>query len=196
VVPLPSPLPLHEWASFYAIIGSAAAALTGLQFVVVALSATRQKLTVAGAAEALGSFGTPTIMHFCAALLIAALMTTPRQTAGSLGGCLIGAGGAGLVYAIVVAARAARQKAYVPVLEDWIWHVVLPLLSYLSLLIAAIVMRHAPAESLYGVGASELLFLFIGIHNAWDSAVWIATGAEPPAPPPSPPSTPSGEDSA
>jgi hypothetical protein len=191
VVPAPSPLPLHEWESFYTIIGSAAAALTGLMFVVVALSAQRQKLAEPGSAEALGSFATPTIMHFCAALLIAALVTTPRQTAGSLSGCLIGAGGAGLVYSIVVAARAARQKAYVPVLEDWIFHVVLPLLSYVALLIAAVVMRHAPAESLYGVGASELLFLFIGIHNAWDSAVWIATSAESPAPPP--PTSSSGD---
>ena len=189
-MPAPAPLPLHEWETFYTIIGSSAAALTGLMFVVVALSAERHKAALANKSEALDSFATPTVVHFCAALLIAALVTTPRQTVGSLSGCLLGAGGAGLVYAVVVAARAARQKAYDPVLSDWVWHVVLPLLAYLSLLTAAIVMRRAPEESLYGVGAAELLILFIGIHNAWDAAVWITTNVEPP------PSPPSGGDSA
>jgi hypothetical protein len=193
VMPALSPLPLHEWETFYVIVGSSAAALTGLMFVVIALSAERQKIAVEGGTEALNSFATPTVTHFCAALLIAALVTTPRQTAGSLSACLIGVGGAGLVYSILVAARAARQKAYVPVLSDWVWHTVLPLLAYLSLLIAALIMRRAPQESLYAVGASELLLLFIAIHNAWDAAVWIATSA---APPPPPPSAPPGGDSA
>jgi hypothetical protein len=184
-MPAPSPLPLHEWETFYVIIGSSAAALTGLMFVVVALSAERNKAALASQVEALDSFATPTVVHFCAALLVAALVTTPRQTAGSLSGCLMGAGGAGLVYAIVVAVRAARQKVYVPVLSDWMWHVVLPLLAYLSLLVAAIVMRREPEESLYGVGAAELLVLFIAIHNAWDAAVYIATSAAPPSSPPS-----------
>jgi hypothetical protein len=187
-VPALPPLPLHEWDSFYVIIGSSAAALTGLMFVVVALSAGREQIRKPDSREALGSFGTPTVIHFCAALLIAALATTPRQTARSLSVCLIGIGGAGVVYCITVAVRAARQKAYDPVLEDWVWHAVLPLLAYLSLLISAIVMRQAPAAALYGVGAAEILLLFIGIHNSWDSALWLAMNAEPPPPPPSTPS--------
>ena len=71
--------------------------------------------------------------------------------------------------------------------SDWVWHAGLPLLAYLSLLITALVMRRAPEGALYGVEAVELLLLFIGIHNAWDAAVWIATSAEPPAPPSSDP---------
>jgi len=181
-VPGPSPLPLHEWETFYVIIGSSAAALTGLMFVVIALSAERQKITAAGGEETLHSFGTPIVLHFCATLFIAALVTTPRQTAATLGGCLTAAGGAGVVYCIVVAARAARQRGYDPVLSDWVWHVVLPLLTYLLLLVSALVMRRAPTLSLYGVAAADLLLLFIGIHNAWDSAVWIATSSERPPP--------------
>ena len=185
----PSPsLPLHEWETFYVIVGSSAAALTGLMFVVIALSAERRRLVAEGGAEALNSFATPTVVHFCAALLIAAFVTTPRQSIGSLACCLLAVGAAGFVYSGMVAVRAARQRAYVPVLSDWVWHVVLPMLTYLSLLITVIVMRRAPAGALYGVEACELLLLFIGIHNAWDAAVWIATQVEPKAPPPSSPS--------
>lgn len=177
---------LHEWEGFYVIVGSSAAALTGLMFVVIALVAERRKI----AAESLESFATPTVVHFCATLLIAAFLTTPRQTASSLSGCLLVAGAVGLVYSLRVAWRAGRQTAYVPVLEDWIWHAALPLLAYLSLLTTALVMRRAPEGSLYGVGACALLLLFIGIHNAWDAAVWTLTNPEPS---PGPPSTPSGD---
>ena len=31
-----------------------------------------------------------------------------------------------------------------------------------------------PAPALYVVAAAELLLLFIGLHKAWDAAVWIA----------------------
>lgn len=186
-MPAPS-LPLQEWETFYEIIGSSAAALTGLMFVVVALSAQRRKVAVPGGAEALGSYATPTVTHFCAVVLLAAICATPRQTTGSLGACLMVMGVAGCCYSGLATWRAARQTAYAPVLEDWVWHSVLPLLAYLSLVIVAIVLRQAPVGALYGVEGAELLLLFIGIHNAWDAAVWIAASEEPPAePPPSPP---------
>jgi hypothetical protein len=168
---------LHEWEGFYVIVGSSAAALTGLMFVVVALGAERHKITE----EALQSFATPTVVHFCATLLIAGFVTMPGQTAASLTACLLAASSAGLVYSPWVAVRARRQRDYAPVLEDWIWHVVLPLVAYLALFVTAIFLRRGEAGALYGVAASALLLLFIGIHNAWDAAVWIATTSEPPS---------------
>jgi hypothetical protein len=67
-----------------------------------------------------------------------------------------------------------RQTVYEPVLEDWIWHFTLPPIGYAILLIAAIIVQSNPTVSLFVVGATVLLFLFIGIHNAWDSATFIA----------------------
>ena len=67
---------LAAWHYFYVIIGSAAATLTGLLFVVVTL--------VSGALGHVRSpwsgtrvFNTPNVMHFGAALLIAALLNAP-----------------------------------------------------------------------------------------------------------------------
>jgi len=57
---------LAEWDSFYVILGSAAGALIGLQFVVMTLIAQRPPLR---AAEAAPAFLTPTIVHFGAAFL-------------------------------------------------------------------------------------------------------------------------------
>ena len=163
--------PLTEWESFYVIIGSSAAALTGLQFVVVALSADANE--IGGEAE-LQAFATPTVVHFCAVLTISALLSTPGQTPASLSLCLLIGGVFGLAYATVVAIRAHRTTGYKPVLEDWIFHVGLPLVAYACVLILGITVRHHPEPSLYVIAAAALLLLFIGIHNAWDAAVYIS----------------------
>src|SRR5437867_13116458 len=60
--------PLAAWESFYVIVGSSAAALTGLQFVVIALIAESGRRSTS---KEITAFGTPTIVHFCAVLLIA-----------------------------------------------------------------------------------------------------------------------------
>ncbi|HEX5435867.1 MAG TPA: hypothetical protein VFW98_01820, partial [Gemmatimonadaceae bacterium] len=52
---------LAAWENFYLITGPSAAALTGLQFVVMALVADRE----AGSSLSVSAFGTPTILHFC-----------------------------------------------------------------------------------------------------------------------------------
>ena len=67
---------LDAWDSFYVILGSAAGALIGLQFVVVTLVAERPLLRVA---EAGAAFATPTIVHFSAVLLVSALNCAPWQ---------------------------------------------------------------------------------------------------------------------
>ena len=58
---------LKEWESFYLIVGSAAAALTGLQFVAAALIA---DIDVPATSGSIDAFATPTIVHFSGVLLM------------------------------------------------------------------------------------------------------------------------------
>jgi hypothetical protein len=165
--------PLIAWESFYVIVGSSGAALTGLQFVVIALIAeSRRRATL----REIDAFGTPTIIHFCAVLLVSAIMSAPwgslRSTGSALGAC----GVAGVVYGFIVARRAQRQTTYRPVFEDWLFHVVLPFVAYASLLIAGIGLPRYPRRILFLVAAAALLLLFIGIHNAWDTVTYITIG--------------------
>jgi hypothetical protein len=60
------------------------------------------------------------------------------------------------------------------VLEDWLFHTILPLVSYSALLVAAIVLPGYPASAPFVIAAGTLLLLFIGIHNAWDNVSYIA----------------------
>ena len=161
---------LAGWESFYVITGSAAAALTGLQFVVITLGAQMNR----GNVEANRAFGTPTIVHFGAVLLIAALLSAPWPSLFGVALVLGLCGVAGLLYAAVVIWIVRRQTLYTPVLEDWVWHFVLPPLAYATLLIAAIILQSNLTLSLFVVAGTVLLLLFVGIHNAWDSATFIA----------------------
>ena len=78
----------------------------------------------------------------------------------------------GVAYAVVVARRMRAQRAYQPVFEDWLFHVLLPLAAYALLAGAAYAARLYERPALFVVGAAALLLLFIGIHNAWDTVTY------------------------
>ena len=157
---------LAAWDSFYVIVGSAAGALIGLQFVVMTLVAARP---LPRPPEAGAAFATPTTIHFSTVLLLSALLRAPWQSimpAAALCGLI---GLCGVVYALVVFRRMRRQTVYQPEFEDWLCHAVLPLTAYVILAISAFAALSRTREALFGVGAAALLLLFVGIHNAWDS---------------------------
>ena len=172
--------PLIAWESFYVIVGSSGAALTGLQFVVIALIADARTQGAARAQESndqsIAAFGTPTIVHFCSVLLVSAILSAPWHGLSSVALTLGVCGLVGVVYGVIVVRRARRQSGYRPVWEDWLWHAVLPLIAYALILISAIVLRSYPQRALFVIGATALLLLFIGIHNAWDTVTYIAVG--------------------
>ena len=163
---------LTHWESYYVIVGSSAAALTGLQFVVVALI--NESSRAPSSARAVAAYGSPTIVHFCMSLTIAAIITAPWRSIVGVSAAMTILGLAGIVYDIVVFRRAHRQEDYKPEISDWIWHTVLPLLAHAVLLFAAISLQGRPDGSLFAIAVAALLLLFIGIHNAWDSVTYIA----------------------
>ena len=161
---------LSAWESFYVIIGSSAGALTGLQFVVIALAADRNAVSDSRITRA---FATPTIVHFCAVLLTAAILSAPWRSVSSAGYSVGACGLTGIVYIFRVLSHMRRQTDYAAVLSDWIWHLFFPLLSYGSLMAAGIAFPSYLSQSLFLIGGATLFLLFTGIHNAWDAATYI-----------------------
>ncbi len=168
-------MPFAEWESFYVIVGSSAGALTGLQFVVIALVADSN---MTKSTREIDAFATPTIVHFCTALLVSAILSAPWHSTSTAGLLLAVCGVAGVVYAGIIVNR-TRKADYSAVLEDWIWHLVLPFAAYGVLAVAGIGLRSAAVWSLFGVAATSLLLLFIGIHNAWDTVTYVALARKP-----------------
>jgi Flp pilus assembly protein TadB len=160
---------LADWDSFYVIVGSSAGGLIGLQFVVLTLIAQKPPRR---AAEGSAAFATPTVVHFATVLLLAAALRAPWHAITPIAAIWGLIGLAGIVYACIVTRRMRRQTSYKPELEDWLFHVVLPLAAYITLAVSALAAPSDAREALFGAGTAALLLLFIGIHNAWDATVY------------------------
>jgi len=161
---------LSTWQNFYVIIGSAAAALTGLMFVVVTLISGSR---VSRASEPIAAFSAPSVTHFCVALLIAAILCAPWPMLWNAGVLLGLCGLWGIAYVAIVLRRMRRQEHYTPVLEDWLWHTIFPFISYTALVVAAILLLAGATPALFITGGATVLLLFIGIHNAWDNVTYL-----------------------
>ncbi len=160
---------LDGWENFYIIVGSSAGALIGLQFIFITLIAAKP---IAGDAQASGAFTTPSVVHFGVVLLLSAIVSAPWDgitTVAALWGFV---GLYGVVYAVVVARRMRLQSAYQPVLEDWLFYVLLPFAAYAVMAISAYTAHSHARPALFLLGAAALLLLFVGIHNAWDAVTY------------------------
>jgi hypothetical protein len=163
---------LEGWDNFYVILGSAAAGLIGLTFVVITLLSDARRAHPAG----MKGYITPTIVHFGVVLALAAYLSVPHQTILSLSAGLAICGIGTLIYSAVIATN-VREFAinYEPVVEDWVWHVIMPSLAYALLFITGFLIWHRLQLALNCIAAALTLLLFIGIHNAFDVAVSVTT---------------------
>lgn len=161
---------LSEWESFYVIVGSSAGALTGLQFVVMALVSDIGRRATE---DTIGAFASPNIVHFCIVLLLSAVLSAPWPDLVDAAWILAPVGIGGLIYTTLVTLRARRQEGYTPVMEDWIFHIILPYVSYALLLIGAAILTSSHVVALFMFAAMALLLMFVGIHNAWDTATYL-----------------------
>jgi hypothetical protein len=164
---------LSAWNSFYVMIGSAAAALTGLMFVVITLiSDTKRPTSEAG----VSTFSTPTVIHFSCALFTSALMSVPFHSFLPIAIILSLTGAGGMLHVARVALATSKLSTYRPDWEDWTWHALLPFLAYAAIFGGALALHAAPSRALYAPAAAVTLLIFVGIHNAWDVVTFLATG--------------------
>jgi hypothetical protein len=164
---------LSHWQNFYMLMGTAAATLTGLMFVVTTLIASIEaRLSILNAS--VSAYNSPTVVHFGAVLLLAGILSAPWQSLPSLS-LLIGLVGLGMVaYSLIVLRRMRRVPHYQTTLEDWTWYLALPLFSNILLMAAGFVLAKNQSLALYIVGAAMIILLLAGIRNAWDMVTFLA----------------------
>jgi hypothetical protein len=161
---------IKGWENFYVIAGTSAAGLTGLTFVVIALASEANMMRLSG----LRAFITPIVIHFGSVLWIASILSIPGHTALSLAISMAITGLGLTLYSVATIYRMyANIRLYAPAIEDWIFNASLPLMCCLALLVAGALVLHHSVWALYIIGVVTLAMLFIGVHNAWDLAVWI-----------------------
>jgi hypothetical protein len=163
---------LHAWRDFYALVGTASATLVGLMFVAASIgSSTFNEEHRAP----LGSFLTPTVVHFAAALFASLLACIPSESWLSFG-ALIGAGGlTGLIYCGRILFQLVIRRRFKVDLSDRVYYAAVPVLGYLVLLIGAALLLARSAAGADLIAAALLILLFAGVRNAWDITIWFAT---------------------
>jgi hypothetical protein len=183
--------PLKAWTDFYVIVGSSAAALTGLMFVVITLVAGLRARTTR---DGIAAFSTPTVVHFCAVLLIGAAIAAPWPRLACVSGLLAVVALGALAYSVRIIARARAVEEYEPDVEDRLCYMILPVVAYALMLAAALTLPFRPTIALFGLAGTSLMLIFLGIHNAWDVVTFVGVqrmaaeqaeerSAETPAPP-------------
>jgi hypothetical protein len=165
-----APSVLVPWANFYVMMGSSAAALTGLMFVVITLVTGSGK---PASRDGISTFSTPTVVHFCGALLGAAILSVPWHSLVPPAIILGLAGIVGLLYVLQVVIKTRRLDSYTPDLEDWAWYAVVPFVAYGAIVAGALLLPRVSADAPFALAAGVALLVFVGIRNAWDVVTYI-----------------------
>jgi len=166
---------LHAWHEFYLLVGTSAAALTGLLFVVISIG---PEIVATRSSGGVRAFVTPTIVHFAAVLVVSALMLMPHVLPAIVAGLLLLGGLGALAYLLSTGAHKQWRIGKLD-REDWICYIGLPLLSYLLVIAAAAAIWLRSAHGTVVLAAAMILLLVIGIRNAWDLVIWMARQRKP-----------------
>ncbi|MEP7287979.1 MAG: hypothetical protein ABI947_19680 [Chloroflexota bacterium] len=164
---------LHSWQNFYFMIGGAAATLAGLMF--VALSLGLHLITKVTQTD-LNLFATPSISYFVSTLLLAAVMLVPTYTPPALALILCLGGIAGMVKTLphVTKLIQTARKHQDFTLADWLTQVVMPTLTYMLFLGAALcLVVNQWSIAFMGLWIAAIFLLIAAISNTWSLVMWI-----------------------
>ena len=169
------PRQLEAWHDFYLVVGTGAAALTGLLFVIVSLG----PHVVAGQTRTgVRAFVSPIATHFTVVLVASSAMLVPELPLPLLGAFLAIGGMGGLGYTGWTRVHARWRASTLPFL-DWVWFVGLPVTCFVMVLASGVAIAMSLAIGLYGIASALLLLIVVGIRNAWDVVLWVAQQARP-----------------
>jgi hypothetical protein len=158
---------LSEWRDFYVMVGTAAAAILGATFIVVTLAAGVRERQLG-----LRGFISPTAVHLGSVVVGSAILAAPTLSRLILA-ILLGIGGlAGAGYSLIVARRIWRLNLQI---EDRASYALIPILAYLTMGIAALMVNWDLTETLNILAVTIVVMLVVGIRNAWDMATFMIT---------------------
>jgi hypothetical protein len=166
------------WDNFHFLLGSAAAALIGLLFLVATLTSGLHN-DPARTARGMVFYLTPTAMHFAVVLTTSAVAMAPRFAVWVKAVLF-------LLCALVGLANAVRACVGIRTphggdgpfdWSDFALYGVVPAAIYLALAVASVAIYVRAGWAVQLSAAAMLALLLIGIRNAWDLVTWMAPKA-------------------
>ena len=166
----------HGWENFFYLIGSAAAALIGLTFVVITLTAGHEPRRVSRGAPV---YVAPIVFHFAVVLVVSAISEMPGLQSRAVSVILACCAITGLVYSAATTIRLCRREWEDPI-PDWsdkCFYGFLPTIIYIAFAVATGAVWLVEREAVLAIGAIMLALLLLGIRNSWDLATTLAQRA-------------------
>jgi hypothetical protein len=165
----------HGWENFYIMAGTAAATFAGLLFVVITLCVS---LATTPAARGVHAFVTPVLVHFGGVLFLALILLAPWPSALPIALILDLQGLAGIAYATFVILLVRKLDFVSLDAREWTAYAGAPALANVGLLAGAFGLIAEKSFAPYFIGGAIVLFLFVGILDAWDMTLWIIGNRE------------------
>jgi hypothetical protein len=163
------------WHEFYLLIGSAAAVLIGLIFVVISLMQDRSRSSVlTGSKLYMG----PIVLGVSFVLVLSAAALMPGATPSRFAGVTAIVALWGLARGIMSSVGIGRLKDEVHWTDVWFYGV-LPSIIYLALGVIAFAFWRECRWAGHGLAVVLTLGLLLAIRNEWDLITWIAPRSEP-----------------
>jgi hypothetical protein len=167
------------WENYYLSLGPSAAALIGLVFVVVTLTAGRDRKEVERGKHL---YTSPIVWHLGVVLVLSGAASAPTMNPR-----LFGAMAAGLaVLGFALGIRSAIGIARVPLsgeennaFDVW-WYGVVPAIAYVGLGASAAMILIGSGWGPSAIAAALMALLLVSIHGEWDLVTYLAPAAEPP----------------
>jgi hypothetical protein len=181
---------LEPWHEFYALIGTAAAALVALLFVAASILA---NVFTAETADGTRTFMSPVVFHYTNILFLSLIALVPEQNPTIFSIVIAVATLGSLAYSIFVALRVFRHS--ISDLPDRLAYGLAPVVAYSAGLVAAWLVFHGSEAGLNVLAGAALLLLVVNMRNAWDLMLSLArrnalqrqsADSAPPSQPPSP----------
>ncbi|MFL5783507.1 MAG: hypothetical protein ACJ76H_02785 [Bacteriovoracaceae bacterium] len=167
---------MESWNEFFILVGTGAATLVGLMFIALTFGS---RLVTKETVDAAKAFLTPIINHFTQTFLISCAALIPSPTSVLPGVvCLLTSS------VRLVLLRHAYKNLKRPVhsedidQSDWLQTLYLPLIIHISLVITSIGLMNSLPWSMYALAVILLSLLTLGIINAWEMLMWMASKLE------------------
>jgi hypothetical protein len=165
------------WDNYFVLLGTAAAGLIGLLFVVVTLTSSFER---SRALRAGGIYMTPIAVHFGVVLSISACTLVPRLTLPQLAVLIA-------VFTVLGFSASMRtcfgiadfhKNADPPHWSDFWGYGAAPAAAYMLLAAGAAGVWRRADWAPYLLAAVLLVLLLVAIRNAWDLLTWMAPGRD------------------
>jgi hypothetical protein len=163
------------WSDYFFMLGSAAAALIGLMFVVATLTAGRDRNELEAGKKL---YTTPIVWHLAIVVLLSGGAVAPPVPLQWLAAAALALGTIGVGYAIYItfgifrAQLASNFSGY-----DAFWYGIAPGIIYVVMGMSGWPMLHSEPLGATLLAAAVMALLLVSIHNEWDLVTYLAPAA-------------------